>query len=69
MAHPFRLIVFDFDGTLVDSLRFIVTAVSRAFEDQGFSAPAPEEVRRIVGLRLEVAAAHLLPDPDDTETA
>jgi phosphoglycolate phosphatase len=69
MTHPFRLIVFDFDGTLVDSLQFIVTAFSRAFEDQGFEAPAPEAVRSIVGLRLEAAAARLLPDPDDTETA
>jgi phosphoglycolate phosphatase len=63
------LIVFDFDGTLVDSLQFIVTAMSRAFEDQGFEAPAPAAVRRIVGLRLEEAAARLLPDPGDTDTA
>ncbi len=69
MNHPFRLIVFDFDGTLVDSLQFIVTAMSRAFADQGFPAPAPEAVRRIVGLRLEDAAARLLPDPEDMETA
>lgn len=69
MTHPFRLIVFDFDGTLVDSLRFIVTAFSRAFEDQGFSAPEPEAIRRIVGLRLETAAARLLTDSQDTETA
>jgi phosphoglycolate phosphatase len=69
MTHPFRLIVFDFDGTLVDSLQFIVTAMSRAFEDQGFEAPAPSAVRRIVGLRLEDAAARLLPDSSDTDTA
>ena len=69
MTHPFRLIVFDFDGTLVDSLRFIVTAFSRAFEDQGFPAPEPEAIRRIVGLRLETAAARLLPNAEDMETA
>ncbi len=69
MTHPFRLIVFDFDGTLVDSLQFIVTAMSRAFEDQGFPAPEPEAVRRIVGLRLEAAAARLLPGPDDMAAA
>jgi len=69
MDHRFRLIVFDFDGTLVDSLQFIVTAMSRAFEDQGFEAPAPAAVRRIVGLRLEEAAARLLPDSSDTDTA
>ena len=65
MTHPFRLIVFDFDGTLVDSLRFIVTAMTRAFEDQGFPAPAPEAVRRIVGLRLEAAVARLLSGSQD----
>lgn len=69
MNHPFRLIVFDFDGTLVDSLRNIVTAFSRAFEDQGFPAPEPAAVRRIVGLRLETAAAALLPDSEDMDTA
>ncbi len=69
MNHPFRLIVFDFDGTLVDSLRNIVTSFSRAFEDQGFPAPGPEAVRRIVGLRLEIAAARLLPDSEDMDTA
>ena len=74
MTHPFRLIVFDFDGTLVDSQRFIATAMARAFEDQGFPAPAPEAVRRIIGLRLETAAARLLfgsqdPGPDEMETA
>jgi phosphoglycolate phosphatase len=69
MTHPFRLIVFDFDGTLVDSLRFIVTAFSRAFEDQGFSAPAPAAIQRLVGLSLEAAAARLLPDSGDVEAA
>ena len=69
VTHPFRLIVFDFDGTLVDSLQFIVTAYSRAFEDQGYPAPAPEAVRRVVGLRLETASARLLPDAEGMETA
>ncbi|MHA1151210.1 MAG: HAD-IA family hydrolase [Alphaproteobacteria bacterium] len=69
MTHCFRLIVFDFDGTLVDSLQFIVTAMSRAFADQGLVPPEPAAVRRIVGLRLEAAAARLLPDPQDMATA
>ncbi len=74
MTHPFRLIVFDFDGTLVDSLQFIVTAFSRAFEDQGFPAPEPEAIRRLIGLRLEAATVRLLfdsqdPGPNDMETA
>ncbi len=63
------MVVFDWDGTLVDSQRPIAQSMARAFEDQGLAAPAPEAVRRVVGLRLEVAVAHLLPDPDDVDTA
>ncbi len=69
MSHPFRLIMFDFDGTLVDSQRSIAQSMARAFEAEGLPAPAREAVRRVVGLRLEMAAAQLLPDPSDTDTA
>ncbi len=69
MSHPFRLIMFDFDGTLVDSQRGIVEAMTCAFDDRGLPRPTPEAVRRVVGLRLEAAAASLLPDPGDMETA
>ncbi len=69
MSHSFRLVVFDFDGTLVDSQLGIVEAMTRAFEDQGLAAPEPAAVRRGVGLRLEALTARLLPDPGDLETA
>ena len=69
MRCPFKLVVFDFDGTLVDSQRSIARSMARAFEAEGLPAPAPEAVRRVVGLRLEAAAARLLPDPDDMDTA
>ncbi len=69
MSHPFRLIVFDFDGTLVDSQWMIAQSMARAFEAEGLPAPAPAAVRRVVGLRLEMAAAQLLPDPGDMDTA
>jgi phosphoglycolate phosphatase len=69
MRCPFKLVVFDFDGTLVDSQRSIAQSMARAFEAEGLPAPAPEAVRRVVGLRLEMAAAQLLPDPGDMDTA
>ena len=64
MEHPFQLIMFDLDGTLVDSQSSIVASMSAAFRDAGLPAPAPEAVRRIVGLRLEVAIARLAPEAD-----
>lgn len=69
MSHPFRLIVFDFDGTLVDSQRAILAAMGQAFAAHSLAGPAPEAVRRIVGLKLEIAVARLLPDPADDEMA
>lgn len=61
MAHPYRLIVFDFDGTLVDSQAGIVHCMGRGFAAVGLPAPPAESVRRVVGLSLELAIARLLP--------
>lgn len=64
MQHGFRLIVFDFDGTLVDSQGQIVAAMGMAFAAAGRPAPEAAAVRRTVGLRLESAVARLLPESD-----
>lgn len=57
-----RLVIFDVDGTLVDSQAHIVGAMTRAFTAQGL-APLPREtVLSIVGLSLPQAVARLLPD-------
>ena len=69
MSHPYRLIVFDFDGTLVDSQDHIVAAMIEAFTVHGLAAPTREDVRRVVGLALEFAVARLLPDPEDMAMA
>jgi phosphoglycolate phosphatase len=59
-----RLIVFDCDGTLVDSVASIVACVGAAFAAEGLPSPEPEAVRRIVGLSLEPALMALLPEPE-----
>jgi len=69
LSHAFRLIIFDFDGTLVDSQRAILAAMAQAFAAHNLPSPAPEAVRRIVGLKLELAIARLLPDPSDEDMA
>lgn len=60
-AHPYRLIVFDFDGTLVDSQANIVRCMAEGFDAVGLEPPPAEAVRRVVGLSLELAIARLLP--------
>lgn len=57
----FRLVVFDCDGTLVDSQHAIVQAMRVAFDEMGLGEPDPAAVRHVVGLMLEEAIARLLP--------
>lgn len=61
-----RLVVFDCDGTLVDSQAAICRSMDDAFASAGLAAPDRNAVRRIVGLSLPQALARLAPDaPED----
>ena len=60
MLHHIRLVVFDLDGTLVDSQATIVTCAQAAFRAESLPEPTPEAVRRIVGLSLVPAMSVLL---------
>ena len=50
MMRPFDLIVFDWDGTLVDSAAQIVASVQAAAVEMGWSPPTDAAVRNIIGL-------------------
>lgn len=56
-----KLVIFDVDGTLVDSQHFIVEALSRAFAAHDLAAPSREKMLSIVGLSLVQAFAELVP--------
>lgn len=57
-----RLVVFDCDGTLVDSQHSICAAMTRAFESEKLAPPARHAILAIVGLSLPHAMARLMPD-------
>lgn len=57
-----RLILFDVDGTLVDSQAHIVASMEAAFLAVGRTAPSREETLSIVGLSLPQAMTVLAPD-------
>ncbi|WP_397544142.1 HAD-IA family hydrolase [Roseovarius salis] len=61
MTGPLRLIVFDVDGTLVDSQGDIVAAMAHAFSRAGQPAPPRGQVLGIVGLSLDTAMPRLAP--------
>ncbi|MEO1028349.1 MAG: HAD-IA family hydrolase [Pseudomonadota bacterium] len=60
-----KLVIWDMDGTLVDSREVIQTAMVRAFEDLDLTPPAYEETRKIVGLGLAEACRLLTPNGFD----
>jgi phosphoglycolate phosphatase len=62
MPKQFDLLIFDWDGTLMDSAGVIVDSIQRACEDIGLAAPGDRASRQIIGLGLIQALQTLLPD-------
>lgn len=52
--------LFDVDGTLIDSQHMIAAAMARAFAARGLPAPSRAETLGIVGLSLDVAMSRLI---------
>ena|SRR5579884_2188791 len=67
MAHPTALI-FDLDGTLVDSAPGICASVRLASERLGYPAPLDEAVRPMIGLPL-VQIGRMVAGPDVPDAA
>ncbi|WP_429018318.1 HAD family hydrolase [Aeromonas allosaccharophila] len=56
-----RLAIFDWDGTLMDSVGRIVACVQGAARDCELAAPTLAQIRQIIGLSLDVAMSRLFP--------
>ncbi|HVS02166.1 MAG TPA: HAD-IA family hydrolase [Thermoanaerobaculia bacterium] len=61
-AGAFRLVVFDWDGTLIDSIASIVGCTRCAFEELGLPAPPEEQIRGAIGLGLGDTMRRFFPD-------
>ncbi len=59
-----KLIIFDCDGTLVDSQHGIVHSMQQAYETVGIEWPGREATMSIVGLSLIEAMQHMVPALD-----
>lgn len=62
MANGTRLVVFDWDGTLMDSTGHIVAAATGAIAQLGFPVRSPEAIRDIIGLGLRESWQRLFPE-------
>ena len=61
MTKRFPLLVFDWDGTLMDSPALIVSSIERSCVDMGLPVPAEQDSRYIIGLGFKDSLLHLVP--------
>ncbi|QSB00810.1 HAD-IIIA family hydrolase [Methylomonas sp. EFPC1] len=61
MKNRFDLIIFDWDGTLMDSVDWIVHCIQQAARSCECAVPEAQAVRDIVGLSIENAMKQLFP--------
>lgn len=64
MTRRYDLLIFDWDGTLMDSAAKIVRCFVAAAADLGVPDPGEAAIRDIIGLGLDEALHQLLPDQD-----
>ena len=69
MNHNYKLIIFDWDGTLCDSVTTISTCIQYAAKQQGLPVPSFAEASNIIGLGLREAVTFLFPEADDQAVA
>jgi phosphoglycolate phosphatase len=61
----YELIVFDWDGTLIDSESTIVNCLQLAAKDLGVTEPEAQRARDVIGLGLHQAVASLFPEASE----
>ena len=67
MNHQSKLIVFDWDGTLMDSAAHIVECLQTALTDLELPQKTDDEIKNIIGLGLQEALSVLCPEANDSE--
>ncbi|MCW8884455.1 MAG: HAD-IA family hydrolase [Motiliproteus sp.] len=57
----FKFLIFDWDGTLIDSAARIISSMQKAAEDVGMPHPSDKSVKNIIGLGLPEALQEIFP--------
>nr|WP_228290915.1 HAD-IA family hydrolase [Shewanella cyperi] len=67
MSRRFDLVIFDWDGTLMDSIDKIVICMQALAQELALAVPSDQAVRDIIGLSMPLAMAQLFPQFSDAE--
>ncbi|NNC98622.1 MAG: HAD-IA family hydrolase [Gammaproteobacteria bacterium] len=62
----YQLIIFDWDGTLMDSAEKISNCIIAAARDAGLPEPSSQNAKQMIGLSLHEAIGNLFPDQPRT---
>ncbi len=65
ITSPFELVIFDWDGTLMDSEAVIVHCMRSAIQGLGLEPRSDQEISNIIGLGLNEAVTTLYPGTDE----
>ena len=65
MNKRYDLIVFDWDGTVMDSTAVISGSIQAACRDLGLAVPSDETARHVIGLGLDQALHYAVPELTD----
>jgi phosphoglycolate phosphatase len=63
--QKYKLVIFDWDGTLMDSEQKIVNALDNVINDMELATRSHDELKNVIGLGLTQAIFHLYPEFSD----
>lgn len=66
MKKRYDLIVFDWDGTVMDSTAAIACSIQSACRDLDLPVPSDEDARYVIGMGLIEALRHAVPDAPES---
>jgi phosphoglycolate phosphatase len=67
MKNRFDLIIFDWDGTLIDSIDWIARCLQNAANNTRHTTPNYQSAKDVIGLSIDKAIAALFPDANENE--
>lgn len=68
-TRDYKLIVLDWDGTVMDSIGVIVACAQQAARDLDVPIPPDEDIRHLIGLPLSLMSERLLPSHPNHRTS
>lgn len=68
-SNQYKLVIFDWDGTIMDSIGKIVNCIKCSAQSLNIAPPSDTAIKNIIGLSLEKAMAVLFPSHPTKQTA